>query len=276
MKELTKETSIKTLILIAICVSVAISIQTMAQNDCYPSVDLSTWEFNNNSTDLTVYLKKDDDGIVNGIRSATDLGTVKIGKPSWDNLTDELSLQKMVMDSAFVTIRTKDFVVKEERMLYWVHLSFPEDSEMNLVADNYWLLSYVDYVVSRNFYFNPDTGEQVTADIVFIIIKEGNDELLGRLRLASEEEVVKIGDSFWDEISAELQLKKITEGIWAFELRFLPSSIDPVQIAKRYCQLPYVEFVVLDWLIPIDVGMSDPIESSVVSESSWGEIKQQR
>ena len=101
-----------------------------------------------------------------------------------------------------------------------------------------------------------------------LMIKEGNDELVDQLRLASEQDRVKIGRPSWDELSADLGLIRIeafsdyTELGRRLFLLVFPEESDLQQFIVCYCALPYVEYATINEVL-----------RTAITQATWGVVK---
>ena len=101
-----------------------------------------------------------------------------------------------------------------------------------------------------------------------LMIKEGNDELVDQLRLASEQDRVKIGRPSWDELSADLGLIRIeafsdyTELGRRLFLLVFPEESDLQQFIVCYCALPYVEYATINEVL-----------RTAITQATWGMVK---
>ncbi len=109
------------------------------------------------------------------------------------------------------------------------------------------------------------TIEYLPGELI-LAIREGNDELVDQLRLASERERVEIGRPSWDELSADLDLIRIeTFSDYSPRRLFLlvfPEESDLRHLIVSYCALPYVEFVEINEIL-----------KTAITKVTWGMVK---
>ena len=103
---------------------------------------------------------------------------------------------------------------------------------------------------------------------LWLWIKEGNDELVDQLRLASEQGCVVIGRPSWDELSADLGLIRIeaapdfTEFTRRLFRLIFPKESDLQQLVVSYCALSYVEYAGINELL-----------RTAITRATWGMVK---
>ena len=130
----------------------------------------------------------------------------------------------------------------------------------------------------------------ITADEsqIQIWVKEGYDELVEQLRLASDEGGVEIGYPLWDDLSAEIGLRRVlafpdnTErGRRLFVLDFFGES-DLNEIVRRYCELPFIGEMATDRLVLVREGTPDTLavvrrtndeEDGDLPETTFGDLQ---
>ena len=143
--------------------------------------------------------------------------------------------------------------------------------------------SYIDYVPSEVYRKIEICGEYSEGECflsgqLMISIKEGNDELVDRLRQVATQGRVEIGWRSWDQLAADTDLIRIEpfSGFTDFGRRLFllifPDFTDKCamyELFMFYSSLPYVENVAFNSLMPT-LGEEMP---SAISETTWGFIK---
>ena len=239
------------------------------------NADFSTLEYLYLPMLLGLEIKEGNDELVDQLRSAADQGTVEIGNPSWDELSAELGIIKIEAHWGFK--RDSEGAMTE---MWFFSLTFPSEMDPDSIAERYRSLPYiadVDTYGSWESWESSNTGTMepiiIEAGIIIIKIKEGNDALVDQLFLASDHYTVEIDDIAWNDLGAELGLRKIealgrrSTASRSFALKF-PLKSDLNELAERYCSLPYVENVFLDRYAIIP---GEP--PSAITEMSWGLVK---
>ena len=102
-----------------------LSLAADAQDKCGPLPDLSTWEFNHVPGVLELWIKEENDEIVDLLRTASEQGRVEIGNPSWTNWVPNWDSKKIESHSAY-----RDDSEESRIEAYWFTLSFPVESDL--------------------------------------------------------------------------------------------------------------------------------------------------
>ena len=235
------------------------------------NVDFSTLEYVY-APALGLEIKKGNDELVDRLRLAADQDTVEISDPLWDELSTDLGLRKI--EAHLVNKRDSEGRYTIEAWFFF--LTFPPEIDPDYIAERYRSLPYVLYISTYGSWENTSRGMMeesisISAGMIMISIKEGYDDLVDQLRSASAHYTTEIRDPAWNDLSAELGLIYIgafSERLRRFFVLSFPLKSDLNELVNRYCSLPYIEHVELNWAIFIPSEIP-----SATTEATWGLVK---